>query len=1145
MPRCASCGQENPEGFRFCGACGAPLAAAPKAEAEERKVVTVLFCDLVGFTARSDHADPEDVGAMVRPYHRRLRAEIQRFGGTLEKYIGDAVMAVFGAPAAHEDDPERAVHCALAMLEAIKELNRAQPALQLSVRIGATTGEALVSQAGQTEGVLGDVVNTAARLQGVAPVDGAVVGEATWRATRAMFEYQELEPVRVKGKAEPVPIWRLLGPRSLPGLEPGRPATPFVGRERELRLLERAYERAARERACEVVTILGEPGVGKSRLVRELSALLDTRPELVAWRQGRCLPYGDGITFWALGQIVRAQAGVRPSDGPEQAAARLEAAVASLVEDPSEREWFKARLGPLLGLGQADGTGAERAESFTAWRPFLQAMAARHPLVLVVEDLHWADPAMLDFLEDLAAGAAAGALLLLVTARPELLERRPVWGAERPRARTVALVPLSDRQTARLIAALLGQPAVPADVQGLLLERAGGNPLYAEEFVRLLTDRDLLVRRGRSVRLAPLGEIPFPETVQALIAARLDTLTPARKALLQDAAVVGRAFWPGALAAMGGLDEPSVEAALRELARTELVRQAAAPSIQGQAEYTFWHALVRDVAYGQIPRAGRARRHRAAAAWLEGRADPEVVAHHYTRALELARAAGEPPERLAELVPATRRFLELAGDRALNLDVGRARGFYRQALGLYRPGERGRPALLAKTGRTAFQTGRLDEAAAAYREAIAGMAEAGDVLGQGAARDRLATVLWSQGDAREARAVLVEGIRLLEAEPSSPELCSAYSQMAIDRVMSGHAGEALAWADRSLAVADELGGLPEIRLRALDARGMARCDLGDLGGVEDLRAALRLCHELGAGYDTAVVYNNLSEPLWFQEGPATALATSREGMDFAERRGLGEATLILSMSLLGPLFDLGRWDEMLAVAREVIARDREHGGDYVAVGSQRYVAQVLLARGEVAAAGAVVAEMLPRARAIDDLQLLIPAVIVAALCEHARGDLPAVAALLEELERVSGERGSSGWYLVQYLPDLVRLCLAAGRRPQAERLLAAVDLDVARRHAGTLTGRALLAEAAGDLDAAAQAHLRAAEAWAAYGQVLEHGWALLGAGRCLRRLGRPAAAERLAAARAALAGLGAGPLLAEADACLGDAGAGTEGLVGT
>src|SRR5215204_4701584 len=358
MPRCAVCGQDNPGGFRFCGACGALLAGPARAPAEERRLVTVLFCDLVGFTARSDQADPEDVGALLRPYHARFRAEIERLGGTLDKFIGDGVMAVFGAPVAHEDDPERAVRCALGMLAAVQELD-------LAVRVGITTGEALVRLGPdqQSEGVVGDVVNTASRLEGVAPAGGVVVGEATFRATRRLFHYQELEPVQVKGKADPVPVWRLEGARSRTGVEAVRRAgTPFVGRQAELDLLKGLFEQTLTDRTVRLVTVVGEPGVGKSRFVSELAASVDERPELVIWRQGRCLPYGDGITFWALGEIIKAQAGILETDPPAPATAKLQAAVAVLVPDPSEGEWLRARLAPLLGIAGPDAVKAERAE---------------------------------------------------------------------------------------------------------------------------------------------------------------------------------------------------------------------------------------------------------------------------------------------------------------------------------------------------------------------------------------------------------------------------------------------------------------------------------------------------------------------------------------------------------------------------------------------------------------------------------------------------------------------------------------------------------------------------------------------------------------------------------------------------------------
>jgi class 3 adenylate cyclase/tetratricopeptide (TPR) repeat protein len=1132
MPRCVVCGQDNPGGFRFCGACGASLPTSARPPAEERRQVTVLFCDLVDFTARSDQADPEDVGAMLRPYHARQRTEIERLGGTLDKFVGDAVMGVFGAPTAHEDDPERAVRCALGMLTAIAELNQAHPSLDLAVRIGINTGEALVrlDTPDHTEGVVGDVVNTASRLQGVAPAGGVVVGEATFRATSRVFEYQGLGRVRVKGKADPVAVWRLLGARSRTGIDAARrPRTPFVGRQAELDLLRGLFERTVGDRRVHLVTITGEPGVGKSRFVGELAALVDAEPELVIWRQGRCLPYGDGITFWALAEIVKAQAGILESDDPAQVAAKLQAAVAALLPEPAEREWLRARLAPLVGIADPEAVKPERDELFAAWRRCVEAIAASNPLVLVVEDLHWADPAMLEFLEDLVERSAGLALLVVATARPELLERRPGWGERAANATRLPLGSLTDLETARLVAALVGRSALPAEVQALLLERAGGNPLYAEEFAQLLTDRGLVV----DGRVASVPKIPVPETVQALIAARLDTLPAEVKGLVQDAAVVGRVFWPGAVAALGGPGDRAVQAGLLELERKQLVHRAATSSVQDQDEYVFWHVLVRDVAYAQIPRADRARKHRAVAEWVEAVTGErvgdlaEVVAHHYGQALAYATAVREPRAQLDRLVEPTRRFLILAGDRTINLDLDRARAYYRRAVELGQPKDPERPHLLVRTGRVAFQSGDYPEAVAAYEEAIADLRRSGDVAGLGATLGRLATVRWNQGDTRGANVALTEAIGLLEREPPGPELCSAYTRMAGDRVISGHAGEALDWADKALALADELGGLPRLRPRVLDARGMARCDLGDFGGMDDLRAGLALGLELGSGYDTAVIYNNLAEPVWLAEGPVAALAVCGEGVDFAERRGLSEAAMWLRASTVGPLLDLGRWEEAVALADEAIAWDLAHGGDYLAIGCRRYITLVLFWQGDLTAARNLATRVLPRARDIDDLQQLVPALVNAALVEQATGDRAAAMELVAEAVQLTAERAGGHRFRGQHLADLVRL--AAEPAPElARELVASAQPSATRYRLAATTAEAVLAETDGRLEQAADLYAAAAQGWDAYGQVLEHALGLFGQARCMARLGRPGASAALEAASRRLTGLGARRFAAQA-----------------
>jgi tetratricopeptide (TPR) repeat protein len=794
------------------------------------------------------------------------------------------------------------------------------------------------------------------------------------------------------------------------------------------------------------------------------------------------------------------------------------------------------RIAPLVGL-VTETVDVDRNESFTAWRRFIEAVAVARPLVLVVEDLHWADPVLLEFLEHLTERAVDVPLLVLATARPELLERRPGWDQPGPRSASVTLGPLTDGQTAALIAALLGQSLLPADVQVLLLDRAGGNPLYAEEFVRLLIDRGLLVPDGHTVRLATEAGIPFPDTVQALIAARLDTLPAEAKALLQDAAVLGRAFWPGGLAALSALDEGAVRGQLGQLERRQLVRAAPSSAVSDQDEYTFSHALVRDVAYAQIPRAARARRHRAAAEWLSGLAGEraadlaELIAHHFTSALVLTRATRAPAAEVAELQVAACRALVAAGDRAISLDAARAKDYYGQALELSLLDDAERARVMVKAAQAAYQaTGRLAEAIPAYEQAIAALAAQGDRLGQAGALERLAVMRWSQGDTRQARAVLARAAELIEHQPPSPELASIYAQMAARQTMAGQAKEALKLADKAVALADRFG-LPQARLRALDARGVARCESGDLGGLDDLRAALDVGLATGAGYETAVVYNLLVEPLWLAEGPQSALDTVQAALGFIERRGLAMDVWFKS-AMLTLLFDLGRWDEVVETAAWIVAWEREHGGRYITVSAESYIAQVLCWRGQVAAASDLVDRLLPIAREIDDLQALVPALVTAAVVGHAGGDLATARAAVDELDQVVRDRSGGHWYRAQHMADLARVGVAVDRPALARELSDQAWPEVARRRHGALAARAVLADADGRLDAAAALYGQAAEQWTAYGHVPERGHALFGAGRCLADLGRPGAHERLTEARAVFADLGAKPLLARADGVL-------------
>jgi class 3 adenylate cyclase len=495
---CSYCHHRNPPDSRFCGQCGARLGPVTERR-DERKVVSVLFADLVGFTSRAEVMDVEDVQALLDPYYALVREQLEQRGGTVEKFIGDAVVAIFGVPVAHEDDPERAVRAGLAIRDEVAALNERHPDLDLHVRVAVTTGEALVAvdvspDTGETF-ASGDVVNTAARLQAAAPVDGVIVGEGTWRATRDAIDYDVAPAVVAKGKLEPVRCWLALRARSrLDEARRGHGGTPLVGRTAERAALLEAFAAATERASVRALTIVGVPGVGKSRLVHELGRHVDDIPALVRWREGRCVPYGTGLAFSALGEIVKAEAGLLESHELDAASAKLARAIAAVVDDADEARWIERHLRPLVGL-ESDGAipGDHRAEEFAAWRRFLECLARRRPTVLVFEDVHWADDALLDFLDHLVAWAAAVPLLVVCTARPELLDRRPDWWTA---ATAIPLGGLTPAEVNELLDALLGRDRLPDATRAALFAGAGGNPLYAQELVRMLVDRGMLVDRA-------------------------------------------------------------------------------------------------------------------------------------------------------------------------------------------------------------------------------------------------------------------------------------------------------------------------------------------------------------------------------------------------------------------------------------------------------------------------------------------------------------------------------------------------------------------------------------------------------------------------------------------------------------------------
>jgi class 3 adenylate cyclase len=678
MTTCPNCGQENPPIAKFCLACAHPLSITAHGLPEERRVVSVLFADLVGFTARAEQLDPEDVRAILTPYFARVRSEIEAFGGTVEKFIGDAVMAVFGVPVSHGDDPERAVRAALAMCAAVKTMNAADQNLELKVRIAVNTGEALVTlaaSAAKGEGVVaGDVVNTASRLQEAAPTNGILVGEETFRSTRTVIAYEEAEPVVAKGKQAPIQVWRAVGATVPPG-ERAEGRVPMLGRVSELTVLQGIWERVMSERRPNLVTMFGPAGIGKTRLAGEFSRLAADAGARVI--RGRSLPYGEVAPYGAFGAQLKQIAGMFDTDAPDAGVEKLHRAVAGLLD--GEAPEVASHLALMVGAGGGDEV-ADRNTLFFSARRLVEALAQERPTILVFEDIHLATSSMLDLLETLASRIREVPLLLLTLARPELLSGRPAWGGGLPAYTALPLEPLDGEDSEELARRLLEAGGVDAGVAHQLAGTGEGNPLFIEELAASVAEQ-----RGSA------GELPT--SVRSIVAARLDALPPAERDALLDAAVVGKVFWGGALARMSGRGDAWRDA-LDSLEGRDLIRRDPVSRLQGDQQFVFKHQLIFEVAYATLPRASRRERHAEVARFLEEAAGDvgEVVAglaHHWGEAGEGVRAAD---------------LFVRAGDQAgRGWAKDEAAGFYRRALAFLPEEERERRREITRRQAVAMQ----------------------------------------------------------------------------------------------------------------------------------------------------------------------------------------------------------------------------------------------------------------------------------------------------------------------------------------------------------------------------------------------------------------------------------------------------------
>jgi class 3 adenylate cyclase/tetratricopeptide (TPR) repeat protein len=661
--RCASCGHANAAGARFCSQCGSPFAEQP-APHEERKLVSVLFVDLVDSTARADKADPEDVREVLQGYHREARQCIEQYGGVVEKFIGDAVMAVFGAPIAHGDDAERAVRAGLRVLETI----------DLPARAAVSTGDAIVSvdQARSGEALAtGDVVNTAARLQNAAPTGRVIVGAETYRATRHAVRYEELPAIDAKGKADAVEAWLAVEVETAPAERPLR-STPLVGRDRELELLQSLWSRAVDELRPHLVTIVGPPGIGKSRLCREFISFIGERGGRMV--RGRCLPYEDQVGYQAFARLARDSAGILGSDPPDVARTKLEARVDELLPVDERADTLRFLL-LLLGLA-VDDEVFDRGLLFFAARRFVECISVEQPTIFLFEDVHWADGSELELLAYLGQFVRDAPATLLATARPELLDAQPSWGAGLGAQTTIPLEPLGE-DAAR---ALAGHLAAGFDADRLV-EVAGGNPLFLEEL---------------AASVAESGSEELPVTVREAIAARIDALPAASRDALRSAAVIGRVFWRGVLATMA--PDVEIDEALQTLEARDFVRREPASQLAGDAQYIFKHMLIREVAYSTVPRATRRKLHAAVARQIEGSLAtetlPTILAYHWREAGEPARAipylldAADRARRSwarGAVIDLYTRAHDLAEDQDLRRRIRLQRGLALVELGEYAP----------------------------------------------------------------------------------------------------------------------------------------------------------------------------------------------------------------------------------------------------------------------------------------------------------------------------------------------------------------------------------------------------------------------------------------------------------------------------
>jgi class 3 adenylate cyclase len=1113
MTVCPSCGVEVPAGARFCPSCGTALAEAAAPE-EMLKLVSVLFADVVGSTARAETLHPEDVRAVMTDYFAAMAKQIQTEGGTIEKFVGDAIMAVFGVPTAREDDAVRAVRAARRMLERLRSWNdEHEPAHRLEMRIGVSTGEVVAAGApGGELLVTGDAVNVAARLQQVAEPGTILIGDRTARAARSHFEVRRIdEPLGLRGKSEAVTAWLVeaeretVEPRGVPGL-----AAPLVGRDYELASLQTVFDRVCRERRPELVTLLGDAGIGKSRLVREFLSALEVEARVLV---GRCLPYGQAVTLSPLADMLKAEALVFDTDPGEAASAKIAQLVETSIDADlaGDRARTAAALAPTVGgrpphdpLGSLDPRDLYR-ELIAAWRALFASMGRHAPVAAVVEDLHWADPTMLDVLDELAE-RLDGPILFVCTARPDLLRSRPDWGGGRRTFSSLPLDPLSPDESERLVSLLLDIDALPDTVRRRMLDRSEGNPFYLEEIVRHLIDDGVLVRENDRWRArGGVDEVEIPDSVQAVILARLDLLSPEEKRVAQRAAVVGRVFWDGAVATVARIDD--VDVALTTLRRREFVLERLSSSIAGQTEFIFKHVLIRDVAYESLPRRERGRAHADTAAWIEQTSGErtgelaELLAHHYDAAFsylrddELRRKARV--HHLTAAANAHRRFAIEQGER-----------FARRAVELSQGGAE-RVEALEALGDLHYLAYFGDAAWRAYGDALAELSELDPAFARLAGKAALFGARWlatmhELPEVDEVSRLIEAGLR------AAPTLGRDRALLLVDRgflIMQreGRRDEVTDAAVRAAATAAEELGDADLLSAALDLVQAHEMDRGRYGAM--YRTRLRRTELVPRMNDVKEIGDSHAMAAWsaqhlgrYREAEAHATACIERS------RGIDAGSYLHGLTWrVAARFMLGEWDAALADQAElerVAALDpRELPAGYT------MRAYSYAAHEEADRYIAVALRYFERASHLPGRGSLHAQPFALALARRARFD-EAVGLL-----RFFPHTGSAGITL----EVLCEIAAARERWDEAPGLVVAAreeaevgELLALPLFADRLEGRA--AAAAGDVSRASELLARSAEGFAALEARWEEAWSRLLLGELLLGSDRRGAERELAVA---------------------------------